>query len=349
MESLRHPFLMLLLSSQPQLRTFVILLVPEGFTVIPISRKGYIAPLLSPFSERFNFNGGETRDECPNSVTHRNKQMATKLLWPPLLSHPLPQKFEVGESTNHQLWLGGHKCVRTKRLAVRVSLHDSLASSVSTAADMVHHHHHHHHHLLHLQHLPLFSLAESVGYSLASYYTSLGLFVISVPGLWSLIKRSVKSKIVQKTYISEGGGKKAPNQIAGEILSYFSRNNFVVSDRGETITFEGMMIPSRGQAALLTFCTCISLASVALVLTITVPEVGDKWYSLTILSPLAGAYYWKRASRKEQIKVKMMVDDKGTLSEILVQGDDQQVEQMRKELQLSEKGMVYVKGIFERS
>lgn len=33
------------------------------------------------------------------------------------------------------------------------------------------------------------------GYSLASYYTSLGLFVISVPGLWSLIKRSVKSKV----------------------------------------------------------------------------------------------------------------------------------------------------------
>lgn len=33
------------------------------------------------------------------------------------------------------------------------------------------------------------------GYSEASYYTSLGLFVISVPGLWSLIKRSVKSKV----------------------------------------------------------------------------------------------------------------------------------------------------------
>lgn len=33
-------------------------------------------------------------------------------------------------------------------------------------------------------------------YSPASYYTSLGLFVISVPGLWSLIKRSVKSKVI---------------------------------------------------------------------------------------------------------------------------------------------------------
>ena len=61
-----------------------------------------------------------------------------------------------------------------------------------------------------------------------------------------------------------------------------------------------------------------------------------------------GAYYWKRASRKEEIKVKMMVAEDGNLMEILVRGDDQQVEQMRKELKLSEKGMVYVKGIFER-
>lgn len=41
----------------------------------------------------------------------------------------------------------------------------------------------------------LFLISENVGYSTASYYTSLGLFVISVPGLWSLIKRSVKSKV----------------------------------------------------------------------------------------------------------------------------------------------------------
>lgn len=46
--------------------------------------------------------------------------------------------------------------------------------------------------------------------------------------------------------------------------------------------------------------------------------------------------------------MKILVADDGTLTEIIVQGDDQQVEQMRKELQLSEKGMVYVKGIFER-
>ncbi|XP_010249255.1 PREDICTED: protein COFACTOR ASSEMBLY OF COMPLEX C SUBUNIT B CCB1, chloroplastic [Nelumbo nucifera] len=265
---------------------------------------------------------------------------ANKLLSSHHLSSPfLPCKFYTRKLSHNQPSLGrAPPAPRAKRLVSSASLHDLLGLTSSSAA-LFHHHVHN---------LSLFSLAESVGYSLASYYTSLGLFVISVPGLWSLIKRSVKSKVVQKAFVGEGEDKKVPNQVAGEILSFFTRNNFTVSDRGETITFEGMMVPSRGQAALLTFCTCISLASVALVLTITVPDVGDNWYWLTILSPLAGVYYWTRASRKEQIKVKMIVADDGTLSEIIVQGDDQQIEQMRKELQLNEKGMVYVKGIFER-
>ncbi|KAG4119264.1 hypothetical protein ERO13_D11G068100v2 [Gossypium hirsutum] len=271
--------------------------------------------------------------------------MATKILSPhphAIYSFTLPSKFTSTHTYHlHQPWLGRVSTPsRSQRHHLRrLSLQQTIVSS-SALMD----------HLQHYQQNPdsMFFLAEAAGYSLSSYYTSLGLFVISVPGLWSLIKRSVKSKIVQKTFIGEGTEKKAPNQVAAEILSFFTRNNFVVTDRGETITFEGMMVPSRGQAALLTFCTCISLASVALVLTITFPDVGNNWFWITVLSPLAGAYYWKRASRKEQIKVKMLVTDDGTVNEIVVQGDDQQVDQMRKELKLSEKGMVYVKGLFER-
>ena len=44
----------------------------------------------------------------------------------------------------------------------------------------------------------------------------------------------------------------------------------------------------------------------------------------------------------------MILAKDGTMSEIIVQGDDQQVDQMRRELKLNEKGMVYVKGLFER-
>ncbi|CAJ2672283.1 unnamed protein product [Trifolium pratense] len=248
--------------------------------------------------------------------------------------HPLPPRSLPFHTTKLQPWHHQQQHLPTsKPKKLRLSLHES-AEFIT-----------HQQQLLNPNSLLLLT-TDTAGYSLASYYTSLGLFVISVPGLWSLIKRSVKSKIVKKTFIEEGGNK-APNLVAGEILSFFTRNNFAVVDRGETITFEGVMVPSRGQAALLTFCTAISLASVSLVLTITVPDVGNNWFLLTILSPLAGAYYWTRASRKEQIKVKMIVKEDGTLSEVVVQGDDQQVEQMRKELKFSEKGMVYVKGLFE--
>lgn len=70
--------------------------------------------------------------------------------------------------------------------------------------------------------------------------------------------------------------------------------------------------------------------------------------NLKLFENCSGAYYWVKASRKEEIKVKMIVGEDGRLGEIIVQGDDQQIDQMRKELKLSEKGMVYVKGIFEQ-
>lgn len=36
--------------------------------------------------------------------------------------------------------------------------------------------------------------AGSVGYSKFSYYTTLGLYVLSFPGLWSVVKRATKTK-----------------------------------------------------------------------------------------------------------------------------------------------------------
>jgi len=61
-----------------------------------------------------------------------------------------------------------------------------------------------------------------------------------------------------------------------------------------------------------------------------------------------GVYYWRRASRKEQIKVKMVIAEDESSTDVVVQGDDGQIDELRKELKLMEKGMVYVKGILER-
>lgn len=126
------------------------------------------------------------------------RDMATKIISPPpqaqaLSSFSFPSKFSSRDTSHlhlhlhlHQPWLGGRVSthVRPERqLLARLSLQNTIVSSSAIVDN--------------LQQNPdsIFLIAESAGYSLASYYTSLGLFVISVPGLWSLIKRSVKSKV----------------------------------------------------------------------------------------------------------------------------------------------------------
>lgn len=43
--------------------------------------------------------------------------------------------------------------------------------------------------------------SQPASYSQASYYTTLGLYLLSFPGIWSQIKRSTSAKVKRKTFI----------------------------------------------------------------------------------------------------------------------------------------------------
>lgn len=193
-------------------------------------------------------------------------------------------------------------------------------------------------------------------YSKASYYTVLGLYVMSFPGIWSQIKRSTSAKIKRKTYISDGeaveGGKDLRQQ-AGEIMAYMKANNYEVVDAGEVITFQGLVQRSPSQAYFLVFCTLLGMASLALVLQIqfqdlVLPLIGKpNWFYLCLLSPYAGIYYWKSGDRVDDFKVKLSSNDEDTENEITMEGNDEELDRMWRALELREKGMVKIEGIME--
>ena len=163
--------------------------------------------------------------------------------------------------------------------------------------------------------LPLLALAElpapalaaesgGSGYSQASFYGTFALYVLAFPGIYSLVKRSVKSKIVRKTYeiagpAAEGG--RPTREMAGDIVAFFQANNYKIKDASDVIVFEGVQVgatrraraarirvatcvasrpcpprshltrrasqaPIAGRAAFLTACVAVALASLALVL-----------------------------------------------------------------------------------
>eukprot|EP00960_Hanusia_phi_P026406 746238-Hanusia_phi.AAC.3 len=204
----------------------------------------------------------------------------------------------------------------------------------------------------------LFLAAEAAGkakefkpeYAQESYYATLGLYLLSLPGAWSLIKRSVEYKPINKVYETKGpSAGKEVRQTAAEITAYFRAMNFAPEPSQGTITFRGTMgweeeevfvlpaPPLPIHVYLAPFVRCLnlvrSLASLALVLTVQFPlvEVRNKWkrreeeragregrreeegkcwelteekvsefspyWYMTLASPLAGFYYWAKASK----------------------------------------------------
>ncbi len=187
------------------------------------------------------------------------------------------------------------------------------------------------------------------GTNLSLYFT-LALYVLTLPGLYSLVTRSVKVKDVQKNYDLPGPANttaKTTRQVAGEIMAYFKALNYEITAAEDVITFKGVMGKSKSQAAFLTFCTFVGLGSLGLVLSILNQDIGSKAYALTLLSPYAGIFYWNNAQRIDTVKVKMETSDDEQLITVTAQGGKEDIERFAKTLQLPERGKVYMKGIFE--
>jgi len=187
------------------------------------------------------------------------------------------------------------------------------------------------------------------GTNLSLYFT-LALYLFTLPGLYSLVTRSVKVKDVQKNYDLPGPANptaKSTRQIAGEIMAYFKALNYEITAAEDVITFKGVMGKSKSQAAFLTFCTFVGLGSMGLVISILNEDIGTKAYALTLLSPYAGIFYWNNAQRIDTVKVKMETSDDEQLITVTAQGGKEDIERFAKTLQLPERGKVYMKGIFE--
>lgn len=200
---------------------------------------------------------------------------------------------------------------------------------------------------------PASPFSGGVGYSKASYYTTLGLYVLSFPGLWSVIKRAAKTKYKERVYLTPGPAAVAPvqskpiKQVAAEVIAYFQANNYVIKSAGDEIIFEGQVTASRGQAAFLVFCTFLSLGTLSLVLQIQFPDVGALWYALPLVSPYAGLYYWNNASRIEKAQVRLETAEDDSLTEIKILAGEEELDRMAKTMGYEQKGMVRVKGLLE--
>lgn len=70
-----------------------------------------------------------------------------------------------------------------------------------------------------------------------------------------------------------------------------------------TTLFEGQVRPSVFLAVFLSVLAAIGFACVGLIVGTAVPSLADNTIGIVILSPLAGAYYWKKAKKSERVVI----------------------------------------------
>eukprot|EP00968_Pinguiococcus_pyrenoidosus_P006863 scaffold452_cov235-Pinguiococcus_pyrenoidosus.AAC.6 len=90
------------------------------------------------------------------------------------------------------------------------------------------------------------------------------------------------------------------------------------------------------------------MGSLGLVLSIQFPFAGNYWYALTLLAPYAGVYYWQNASIENSAQVRLETSDDGMTTDIVVRAEKEELDRFQDTLGYSQKGMVYVKSIFDR-
>jgi Cofactor assembly of complex C subunit B len=129
-------------------------------------------------------------------------------------------------------------------------------------------------------------------------------------GLLFFIRASVKERIEVVKLASEH----SEVALLDQLQAYFTQRAYRLAATNAAqlqVTFEGFVRPSLLMATFLTLLAAIGFLCIALMLSILFPNFSEALLGLTLLSPIAGLFYWRRAARPE--KVVLQVEDESNL------------------------------------
>ncbi len=137
-------------------------------------------------------------------------------------------------------------------------------------------------------------------------------------GLFFFIRASTKARIEQMVLETS----ESESVLLPRLQQYFTDRAYRIAavDRDtDVITFEGCVSPSIFLAVLLTGLATVGAMCLALVLSMQFPAVGNLFWALLLVAPVAGWFYWQGSARTEQVRLKVEVPDdqpSGTLIKI---------------------------------
>lgn len=130
------------------------------------------------------------------------------------------------------------------------------------------------------------------------------LTLLLLVGLFFFIRASIKDRTETVQLVSN----QSEAAIAPQLQQYFLQRAYRVATADASqaqVTFEGFVRPSLFLAIFLTALAAVGVLCLSLVLAILFPQFAGAFLGLVLLSPLAGFFYWRGASRPEKVSLKV--------------------------------------------
>jgi len=123
-------------------------------------------------------------------------------------------------------------------------------------------------------------------------------------GLLFFIRASTKDRIEVATLVSD----RPEADLLEAIQHYFTQRAYriaAVDAAQNQVTYEGLVRASLFLAIFLSTLAAVGLLCLSLVLSMLFPKLSSLFLGLVLLAPLAGAFYWKKSTRPEQVSLKI--------------------------------------------
>ncbi len=136
--------------------------------------------------------------------------------------------------------------------------------------------------------------------------STLFLTVLLLIGLFFFIRASVKDRTTEVQLVSS----LPETNLMPQVKEYFFQRAYrvtAINPDQEEVTLEGFVQPSWFLAFFLSFLAGSGLLCISLVMFLYFNEwtYRSVFFSVTLLAPLAGVFYWKKAGRTEQVSLKL--------------------------------------------
>ena len=165
--------------------------------------------------------------------------------------------------------------------------------------------------------------------TIPTIYSTLLLTILLFWGLISFLRGSIRDRTNDAIFSI---GQLTDDRLLMQVRDHFQKRAYKVIEidpSRDVATLSGQIKPSLFLAIFLTVLAAIGLLCLGIVLGILVPDLDNIWLWLTVISPVAGVFYWRGTPRERRVSLQLLPE-----ARFKVRAHKDEIEQLQKALKL---------------